>query len=61
MESCSKGIKYCIFACALNCAGCCDGIYSCIKVISQVCGEDKLVTTFAELTKNTEFIGNKVK
>jgi hypothetical protein len=26
-----------------------------------VCGEGKLVTSFAELTKNAEFIGNKVK
>ena len=61
MENFSRGIKYCVFACALNCAGCCDGLYNCIQIISQVCGEDKLVTSYAELTKNTEFIGNKVK
>lgn len=45
----------------MECAGCCDGIYNCIQISKQVCGEGKLVTTYADLTRNSEFIGNKVK
>jgi len=61
MEHFSKGIKYYGFACALNCTGCFDGLYNCVKIISQVYGWNILVTFYAELTKNAKFIGNKVK
>ena len=30
VEGCAKCFKYCVFACALYCIGCCDGIYNCI-------------------------------
>jgi len=61
MENCTKGIKYCIFACALDCVAGFDGCYNCWMITNQVCFENKLVTTFADLTKNAEFFGNKVK
>jgi hypothetical protein len=61
MENFTKGIKYCIFACALDCVAGCDACYNCWKVTDQVCFENKLVTTYADLTKNSEFFGNKVK
>lgn len=40
--------------------GCVDGIYNCVQVIKLACGEGG-VKGFADLTKNTEFIANKVK
>ncbi len=61
MENLVKGIKYCVFACALDCVGCCDGIYNCFQITSQVWSDNKLVTSYADLTKHTEFFGNKVK
>jgi hypothetical protein len=59
-ENCTRGIKYCAFSCALSCVGCCDGLYNCFQVIKVACGEGG-VKGFADLTKNTEFIANKVK
>ena len=38
MESCSKCVRYCIFGCALDCVGICDGIYNCVQIIKQTCG-----------------------
>ena len=61
MENLTKGIKYCIFACALDCVGGCDACYNCFQITSQVWSEGRLVTSYADLTKNTEFFGNKVK
>ena len=59
MDNCTKGIKYCLFSCALCIAACVDGCYNCIKVVQLACGEG--VKTYADLTKNAEFFGNKVK
>lgn len=59
MENCMKGLKYCIFSCVLECAGCCDGCYNCVKVIQLACGEG--IKCYADITKNTEFVANKVK
>ena len=39
MDNCVKGIKYCLFSCALCIAACVDGCYNCIKVIQMACGE----------------------
>jgi hypothetical protein len=36
-----------------------DGCYNCVKVIQQACGEG--VKSYSDLTKNAEFMGNKVK
>ncbi len=51
MENCGKGFKYCIFACALECVGVCDGLYNCFQIIKLACGEG--VKSYADLTKNT--------
>jgi hypothetical protein len=58
-ENCCKGLKYCLFSCALSCVGCVDGCYNCIQIIKLACGEG--VKGYADLTKNTEFIANKLK
>jgi hypothetical protein len=59
MENCTKGIKYCIFSCALSCVGCIDGCYNCFSVIKVTCGEG--VKGYQDITKNTQFVANKVK
>ena len=59
MEGCAKCFKYCIFGCALYIIGCCDGIYNCVQVAKLAC--DTGVKGYADLTKNTEFIANKIK
>lgn len=59
MENCLKGIKYCVFSCLLSCVGCVDGCYNCFQVIKQACGEG--INGYADLTKNTQFVANKVK
>jgi hypothetical protein len=59
MDNCVKGLKYCIFSCALSFVGCIDGCYNCFQIIKLSCGEG--VKGFADLTKNTEFVANKVK
>ncbi len=59
LENCSKGCKYCAFSCALSCVACVDGCYNCIKVIQIACGEG--VKGYTDMTKNTQFAGNKVK
>lgn len=59
LENCSKGLKYCLFSCALECAGCIDGCYNCIQVIKIIC--DGGIKGYADMTKNTQFIHDKVK
>lgn len=54
-----KGLKYCIFSCVLECTGCCDGCYNCVKVIQLACGDG--IKSYSDITKNTEFVANKVK
>lgn len=60
MENCSKAVKFCIFACALDCVAGLDACYNCFKITTQVWSEGKLVTTYADLTKNAGFFGKKV-
>lgn len=59
MDNFVKGLKYCVFACALECVGVCDGCYNCFQVAKLACGDG--IKGYADLTKNVEFIGNKVK
>lgn len=59
MEGCTKCFKYCLFGCALYVVGCCDGIYNCVEVAKLACSTG--VKGYADLTKNTEFIANKIK
>lgn len=58
-ENCSKGLKYCLFSCALNMVGCVDGCYNCIMVIKTIC--DTGIKGYADMTKNTQFLHDKVK
>ena len=37
VEGCAKCFKYCLFACALYCVGCCDGLYNCFEVVKVTC------------------------
>ena len=54
-----KGVKYCLFGCALNCVGCIDGCYNCIQVIKTIC--DGGIKGYADITKNTQFLHDKIK
>lgn len=58
-DNCAKGLKYCLFSCALCIAACVDGCYNCIKVIQISCGEG--VKSYNDLLKNVEFMEKKVK
>ena len=59
MDNCVKGLKYCLFSCALCIAACVDGCYNCIKVIQIACGDG--VKSYADLLKNVEFMEQKVR
>ena len=59
MDNCVKGIKYCLFSCALCIAACVDGCYNCIKVIQMACGDG--IKSHNDLLKNVEFMEKKVK
>lgn len=37
MDNCVMGIKYCLFGCALQCVGICDGCYNCLMIMSLAC------------------------
>ena len=47
------------YNCLYNIMGCVDGFYNCLMVIKQACGEG--IKGYADLTKNTQFVANKVK
>ena len=38
LPHCSKGIKYCLYACVLDCVAPIDGCYACVKYIIDICG-----------------------
>ena len=59
MNNCITGCKYCIFGCALECISPCDGCYNCFMIAQLTCGDG--LKTFADITKNTEFLAGKVK
>ena len=59
MEHCSKCLRYCAFACALDFVGCIDGCYNCVKLIGTICGDG--VKGHKDLMQNTQFLHNKVK
>jgi len=59
MDNCLKGIKYCLFACVLNCVSCIDGCYNCVQVIKTIC--ESGIKGYADITKNTQFLHDKVK
>lgn len=56
---CSKGFKYCLYACVLDCVAPIDGCYACIKYIMDVCGSG--VTGFGDILKHTKWLNEKVK
>jgi hypothetical protein len=58
-DNCMKSLKYCLFACALNIAGCVDGCYNCVMVIKTIC--DAGIKGYADITKNTQWLHNKIK
>ena len=60
MDNCVKGIKYCLFSCALCVAACVDGVYNCVKVIQMACG-DEGIKSHNDLLKNVEMMEKKVK
>jgi hypothetical protein len=55
----SKSFRYCAFGCFLACVGFFDGLYNCIQVAQLSCATG--VRGYADLTKNSEFIANKMK
>ena len=59
MPYCTKGIKYCLYACALDCVAPIDGIYNCVKYIGAVCSDG--VTGFSDILKNKNWLNEKVK
>jgi hypothetical protein len=59
MPHCTKGIKYCLYSCALCCVGPLDGCYACVKYICDVCGTG--VTGFGDMLKNTKWLNEKVR
>jgi len=59
MPHCTKGVKYCLYGCALACLAPCDGLYNCVKYIMDVCGGG--VTGFSNILANTKFLNDKVK
>ena len=59
MPFCSKGIKYCLYACALSFVAPVDGCYNCIKYDMEVCGSG--VTGFGDMLKNIKWLNNKLK
>jgi hypothetical protein len=59
MPHCSKGIKFCLYSCALNCCAPIDGLYNCVKYIMDVCGSG--VTGFGDMLKNTKWLNDKIK
>ena len=58
-ENCVKGLKYCLFSCALDVVGCCDGIYNCIKVCGIIC--DSGIKGHKDMMQNTQLLHDKVK
>ena len=59
MPHCSKGIKYCLYSCALACVSPIDGCYNCVTYSMDVCGGN--VTGFAGIMKNTKWLNAKVR
>lgn len=59
MTHCLTGLKYCAFACLLNIVAPCDGCINCVLYSKDVCTTG--VTGFADVMKNTMFLGGKVK
>ena len=58
-SNCSKGLRYCLFSCALDMVACADGCINCVKVIGIIC--DTGIKGHADLRKNTRFCHDKVK
>ena len=56
---CATGLKYCIYACALDCCAPIDGCINCIFYVKDICTEG--VTGHHNVLKNTEFIGGKIR
>lgn len=59
MKRCTTALKYCAFCCILNVVAPCDGCINCVLYAKDNCSDG--VSSFKDVTKNTMFIGNKVK
>ncbi len=59
MPYCSKGVKYCLYACALGCVAPIDGCYNCVQYIIDVCGGN--VNGFAGILKHTKWLNEKIR
>ena len=58
-SNCSKGLRYCLFSCALDFVSCADGCINCVKVIGIIC--DTGIKGYSDITKNTKFCHDKIK
>jgi hypothetical protein len=59
MKHCVNCLKYCIYACALECCAPIDGIYNCIFYTKAICSDG--VTGFGDIMKNVDFMGKKIR
>jgi hypothetical protein len=59
LDHCVTGLKYCVFSCLLQCVSPFDGCINCILYQKENCTNG--VSGFADVTKNTMFIGGRIK
>lgn len=59
LPHCTKGIKFCLYGCALECVSPFDGCYNCIMYIMDICGSG--VSGFGDILKHTQWLNQKVK